>query len=120
MKNLRLLDCDVKIDFENVEGFERCYSIEKVDSGYMVKQTIKNCTDKTLKLYGLKVKFSGICFGANPEDDYFYSNENARRYGNYTIPLDYNVLDDGADENKKFGLAIDRSLLDPEVEDGKI
>ncbi len=120
MEKIVLLNQNLQLDFIPSTDFSDSYSIEKIDTGYKVFRTVKNTTDKVLNLSGLKVVLSGLSFNKESINDYFYSNENARRYGNLTIPLDFNRLDDGAEENCKFGLEIDRKIVDPEVEDGKI
>ncbi|MBQ8427283.1 MAG: alpha-galactosidase [Clostridia bacterium] len=120
MFKITLLNQTLQLNFITPEGFESVFSVKNIDGGYKVFRTIKNVTENTLKLCGIKVALSGLSFGENILDDYFYSNENARRFGNLTIPLDFNRLDDNAEENKKFGLVMDRHLLDPEVEDGRI
>lgn len=110
----------VPLFFEDIKVFEISTNIEKIDKGYKVKRQIKNVSNRTLKLKGLKATLSGITFNENPIDDYFYCNENARLFFNLTIPLDYNRYDDNAKENAQFNLSVDRSWCDPGVQAGRI
>ena len=110
----------VPLFFEDIKEFEISTNIEKIDKGYKIKRQIKNVSNKTLKLKGLKVTLSGISFDKNPKDDYFYCNENARLFFNLTIPLDYNRYDDNAKGNAQFKLSVDRSWCDPGVQAGRI
>jgi hypothetical protein len=42
---------------------------------------------------GLKLSISNISFNADPSEDYFYCNENARIYGRLTLPIDFKSAD---------------------------
>lgn len=120
MQEIILLNKKLNLEFFTPDGFEHSVSVEKIENGYKIYRSIKNATDKTLNLCGIKTTLTGLSFDKEPIDDYFYSCENARRFGNLTMPLDFNKLDDNAKENEKFNLVLDRNLLDPEVEDGRI
>lgn len=120
MNEIVLLGQTLQLDFFVPNEFESNTHVEQINGGYKVFRTVKNPTEKTLKLCGIKSELSQLTFGKNIKDDYFYSNENARRYGNHTIPIDFNRLEDNAEENERFRLRTDRSLVDPEVEDGRI
>lgn len=61
MINRVILGKPLKIDFEKPRGFETEKFIVALNSGYIITQKIKNCTDKTLKLSGL---MSGAPFGS--------------------------------------------------------
>jgi hypothetical protein len=88
--------------------------------GYILKRKIKNTTKGNLCLYPVKIKLTGLSFGGAPQDDYFYSNENARLFCTLTIPLDFHRAKDDDDKNKTFDLPIDRKWCDPGVIEGNI
>lgn len=117
---LRFMNQDLAFHLYEAEGFENNYTIKAVENGYIVCRTVKNTSNQTLLLGGLKSVLCGISFGGKAEEDYYYANENARLFCTLTVPLDYNRLDDNAKENKKFALPVDRKLCDPEVIEGRI
>ena len=93
----------------------------KTENDYcIVTRTIKNLSDSVVKLTELKAGLTGITFGGEPKDDYYYANENARLFRNLTIPLDYNRYNDNSESNKRFDLPVDRNYCDPEVMEGRI
>lgn len=102
------------------EDFENKYTVTAIEKGYIVCRTVKNISDKTLRLKELKSELCGVSFGGAPQEDYYYCNENARLFCNLTVPLDYNRLDDNAKENAKFALHVDRRWCDPGTQDGRI
>ena len=102
------------------EGFQDEYTVTETPKGYIVRRTVKNISEKTLKLKELKSELCGISFGGEPQEDYYYANENARLFCNLTVPLDYNRLDDNAKDNEKFALPVDRRWCDPGVQAGRI
>ncbi len=118
--NVSLLGTTMRIIETQVNGFEISCDITATKYGYVFRRTIKNVTDKTLPLYELKSVLCNISFGGDPQEDYYYANENARLFCNLTVPVDYNRLNDNAEENKAFGLSVDRKLCDPEVQEGRI
>ena len=89
-------------------------TLTPVEGGFICKRSIKNSTDKELCLKELKVAFEEIDFGGEEIDDYFYCNENNRLYGVYTLPLDYDRLNDAL-ENQKFGIDVDKRWIDPDA-----
>lgn len=105
--------------FEQESIISNC-KIEPTKKGYVICHTVKNDGDKILCLNGLKYKISGLSFGENCADDYFYANENARLFNNLTIPVDYDRLNDDNENNDKFSLSVSRKWCDPEVKDGEI
>ena len=102
------------------EGFKSYCNIAETDGGYIVRRTVKNISDKTLCLKELKSELYGISFGGEPQEDYYYANENARLFCNLTVPLDYNRLEDNAKKNEKFALPVNRRWCDPGVQEGRI
>ena len=118
--SIELAGSRVKIEFFPAENFCEEIDIEPAGGGYIVTRTVKNASDKVLSAEELKTVITGIDFNENSADDYFYCNENARLFCNLTIPLDYNRTDDDAEENKKFSLTPDRTLVDPGVKEGRI
>ncbi len=90
-------------------------SVSKKFNGYILKQEIENISNCDVNLFETVIKLGNLFFHENLQDDYFYSNENARMFGNLTIPIDYNRenLDDKV--NKQFDLDIDTKWDDPEV-----
>ena len=102
------------------DGFKCDCSIVAIEKGYIIRQTVKNVSNKTLKLKELKSELLGVAFGGDLQEDYYYCNENARLFCNLTVPLEYNRLDDSAKENKWFGLHVNRRWNDPKVQEGRI
>ncbi len=113
-----------KLTFQvcQTKEFENEFTVTAIDKGYIVRRIVKNISDKTLRLKELKSELFGISFGGDcePQEDYYYCNENARLFCNLTVPLDYNRLDDGAKENEKFALPVDRRWCDPDAQLGRI
>ncbi|MBR2911179.1 MAG: hypothetical protein IKC05_06180, partial [Lentisphaeria bacterium] len=82
----------------NIEG-ERLhislkYSNQVTEEIFIVRNAWNSCTavrrlrnggDKILNLNEISCKFSGITFGNDPQDDYFYHLENPRMYARYCI-----------------------------------
>ena len=101
-------------------GLESGYEITQVETGYIIRRTVKNTSKEQVRLEGLKSRFCGISFGGNPQDDYYYSNENARLFCTLTIPVEYNRLQDNDRENARFSLPVDRKWCDQGVVEGKI
>lgn len=99
---------------------EKSVEVKSVESGFVVKSTIKNTTNQPQNLQSLKFTVSNFSLGANCENDYFYVNENARIYGNLTVPFDYNRYDDNCEENKKFNLNCINKWCDKGVREGRI
>ena len=99
-------------------GIQVC--VERVQGGFRVLREVKNLTAQTLSFYGLRLDFYGVNLGGEEKDDYYYANENARLFCNLTIPLRYNRQNDGDENNKAFGLAVDRKWCDPKVAQGRI
>ena len=88
-KNRLFTDIAVNIRFEIPQYCKVQTSTVKSNNGYKIMRVVKNVSDKTLRLSGLKAVMSGIRFGKDASDDYYYSNENARLFCNMTVPLDY-------------------------------
>ncbi len=88
--------------------------ITPVNGGVICQRKVKNVTNKDLHLKELKVNFTGINLGGAFIDDYFYCNENHRLYGVYTLPLDFDRLND-SDGNKKYGISVDKRWNDPDA-----
>lgn len=120
MKKIFLNDRELCLNFISSEGFSDTREVKRSKNGYVVTRKIKNVSDKTLRLSSLGIALGGIFFGGKPENDYFYCNENARLFCTLTVPIDYNRLDDSAEENKRFNLPVDRKWCDPRVDKGKI
>ena len=122
METIKVILCGVeyKIEFIKNCGFDERIFVKKTKFGYKVRHEIKNISSDTMLLGELIAEIKKISLGGKAEDDYFYANENARLFGNLTIPLDYNRLDDRDERNKKFKIIADRSLVDPGVKEGRI
>ncbi len=78
----------------------------------LCRRVFENLSADTLELCELGFEIKGICFDGNSEDDYFYSNENERIYGQYTLPVDFDRSVPGAD-NSEAGICFDCSRADP-------
>ena len=102
-----------KAENETALGCE--FATEPATGGVILTRTLKNNSENVVSLAELYTKFSGFSFGKAADRDYFYSNENARLYGQMTMPVDYDRLNLNNPENGKFGLDLDISLADPEV-----
>ena len=62
----------------------------------------------------LGIALSGISFGLNPRDDYFYHNENPRIYEAMTFPVDYNRTAEDA-KDSSFDIQAGNRWADPGV-----
>ena len=117
---LNLATRNLSFYLEGTGFLESAYSVTPVETGYIIRRTVKNTSKETVRLDGLKSRLCEISFGGNPQEDYYYCNENARLFCSLTIPVDYNRLNDTAEENKPFALPVDRKWCDPGVVEGKI
>ncbi len=112
----------VKLSKDN--GYARMYSsngalrddiyIKRVKTGFEVRRTVKNVSDKTIRLKELCAIFEGIDFGGERKEDYFYSIENPRIYEAFTFPIDYNRTEDDA-MNMEFDVQANNRWADPGV-----
>ncbi len=86
----------------------------RAGEGYVVTRRVTNESGEIVKLTELSAR-AAVCLGKDPAKDYFYANENARIYGSFTIPVDYDRawLDNPA--NKKFAFQADTFWADPEA-----
>ena len=117
---LKLIDKDISLDISAKTEFCDSVTLTQTENGYVVKRVIKNNTCNPIKLAELRAILTKISFDNNSQFDYFYTNENARLYGNLTIPVDFDRTNDNAEINKNFGLNIDRTFVDPGVKEGRI
>ena len=117
---IRLLNQDIKVQISKPVGFETDFSIKEVETGYVLRRKIKNVTNNVSQLCPVEIKLNGLSFGGQPQEDYFYSNENARLFCTLTIPLDYNRAKDDDVKNQEFNLPINRMWCDPGVIEGNI
>ncbi len=84
------------------------------NGGVSVRRTFKNCSAKTVKVKELKARLSGIDFGKQRKDDYFYHLENPRIYETMTFPIDYKrSCEDAA--NSEFDVTANNRWADPGV-----
>lgn len=120
MERIRLMGSDCELAFFHASGMEDRYTLDKAENGYIIRRTVKNISDKTLPLDQLEAELRGLSFGGDPSDDYYYVNENARLFSHLTIPLDYNRENDGAAQNQKYALPVNRQWNDPGVQEGRI
>ena len=120
MERIRLMGNDYELAFFLASGLEDRYTLSKAENGYIIRWTVKNVSDEILPLDQLKAELRGISFGGAPADDYYYVNENARLFCQLTIPLDYDRGNDGAAQNQKYALPVNRRWNDPGVQEGRI
>ncbi len=67
-------------------------NVEQVNNGYIVTREIYNNSNKTLKLKELCAQINDLSFDEESSDDYYYSVENLRLFGNITLPIDFDRL----------------------------
>ena len=94
-------------------GLKDEYKITSIAGGYIVERYIINEGKDMVKLTELQAELT-LDFGT-PERDYFYANENARIYGSFTIPVDYDRENLNNPKNKKFVFQADTFWADPKV-----
>ncbi len=104
----------MKVTIYQKEEIFDAYSVEPVEGGCVVKRTVKNTTGSTYKLTELKAELT-LDLDGERKDDYFYANENARIYGSFTVPVDYDRENLDNPANKKFAFQADISWTDPDV-----
>lgn len=78
------------------------------------RRTLKNISKNKQKLNELAVVFSGISFGLNPKEDFFYHNENPRIYEIMAFPVDYRRSAKGA-KDTGFDFVAGNRWADPGV-----
>ena len=122
IRTINLIGKKINFNVCGAKEFVCDYNVTAIEKGYIVRQTVKNVSDTTLKLKELKSELCGVSFGSDcePQEDYYDCNENARLFCTLTVPLDYNRLDDGAQENARFALPVDRRWCDSGVQEGRI
>lgn len=113
-------DYDVKEDGKGAtltyscSDFSDSLKIEKVNTGYTLTRIFENKSKKDINLRGLGLRLTGIDFGKEKKDDYFYSVENPRIYETFTFPVDYNRTADDVDSSDYDVIANNR-WADPGV-----
>ena len=85
-------------------------------AGYVATRRFQNIGKEPIRLKELCLTANGLDFGGAAEDDYFYSNENPRIYGTFTLPLDY----DRAAAACTDKVRTDTRWADPETVGGRI
>ena len=103
------------INAEEEPALECNFLTEPAMGGVILTRIVKNSSDKPVSLAEIHTRFSNFTFGKSPLLDYFYANENARLYGQMTIPVDFNRTNPNDPENERYGLELDISLADPET-----
>lgn len=78
------------------------------------KRVVRNTSGNRLKIKELAFCISGIGFGKDTKDDYFYHAENPRIYEAMTFPIDYDRCSD-APENTEFDVTAGNKWADPGV-----
>ncbi len=78
------------------------------------RRVLQNISDKTLKIKELAFSISGISFGEEIRDDYFYHTENPRIYETMTFPIDYDRCCD-VPKNAEFDVVSGNKWADPGV-----
>ena len=87
------------ISADNPDFSDRLYFTAE-NGSILCKRFFENTSGRTFRLCELGITLSGITFGKEPRDDYFYHNENPRIYEIMTFPIDYNrTAKDAKDEN---------------------
>ncbi len=114
MKELTLKCLSVNVDFLLKQGIFDVQKITDCSNGYIIERTVKNNTDRVINLTELKTQLT-LDFKANPLNDYFYTNENARIYGSFTIPVDYDRENIDNPLNDRFVFKADTFWADPKV-----
>lgn len=84
------------------------------DNETICKRVTENISGKTLKIKESGFTVSGIDFGKDTHDDYFYHPENARIYETLTFPIDYSRDKDSAN-NSEFDVQAGTKWADAEV-----
>ena len=91
-----------------------CLYFTEIPSGFTVKRVFKNVSDKTLKLTELGTRISGINFGLDSYDDYYYHVETPRVFQKMTLRVDYNRTASDANESE-FDEVAGNKWADPGV-----
>lgn len=87
---------------------------ENTPYGLKARRVFKNNSRDDIYLKELKTTITGMSFGGNPKDDYFYSVENVRVYETHTFPLDYNRTSKDASDSE-FDVQANNRWADPGV-----
>ncbi|MBR5156467.1 MAG: alpha-galactosidase [Clostridia bacterium] len=78
------------------------------------RRVFENISDKDLNIKEIAVKLSGISFGNNLRDDYFYHNENPRIFEAMTFPIDYDRTSADS-KDSEFDIQAGNRWADPGV-----
>ncbi|MDY2879386.1 MAG: alpha-galactosidase [Candidatus Borkfalkiaceae bacterium] len=120
----------MELHFQNFQGIrleenrppeaEIATAVRETDKGYVFIRKIRNFSDRTVSLKELSVRLSGVSFGGDGADDYFYCNENNRIYGTMTLPVDYDRSDPSSPRNGRYSVSVDTGWADPGTVGGRI
>lgn len=94
--------------------FRDSLHISYKDGEIIGKRKFENISGKTLELCELGIEISGVTYGKDTKDDYFYHTENPRIYQVMTFPVDY-IRSESAGNSDEFGFDVDLSCADPGV-----
>ena len=97
------------------DGIVRDYLFLEYDGDEITCQRIfENTSQETVSIKELGIEVTGITFGRDPRDDYFYHNENPRIYETMTFPIDYNRTTEEA-KDSEFDIEAGTRWADPGV-----
>jgi len=80
----------------------------------LCRRVFENMSPEKLCVKELAAEISGITFGENPRDDYFYHNENPRIYEAMTFPIDFDRTMVGVKQSE-FDIQAGNRWADPGV-----
>ena len=88
--------------------------VRRDERGLLVRRIVKNVSTAPIRLKELKTVLSGVDFGGERRDDYFYHAENPRIYETMTFPIDYKRTSNDA-SNSCFDVLASNRWADPGV-----
>ncbi len=88
--------------------------ITEIETGFTAKRVFKNRSAETIRLSELGARFSGLNFGLDPKDDYYYHVENPRVFQKMTLAVDCPRTGEGVMESE-FDAQAGNKWADPGV-----
>ena len=103
-----------QIDLQYKCGATESIYISREGNGIVCRRDFAN-GDKEISISELGLSISGVTFGGESAQDYFYHNENPRVYQVATIPVDFDRLNQIAIDDSGFDVQAGNRWIDPGV-----
>ena len=108
----------IQIEAKN-NGIRDVIYIHTLNNAFTIRRTITNNSSNVLRLKEVTAKITGLSFGGESKNDYFYHAENSRIYETMTFPIDYKRTQNDA-LNSEFDIVANNRWADPGVVQDRI